>query len=656
MLSRRARLSIALVLTNCLAPAWLAPLPNIFPARAQETVKNADGSTTKTEKYSNGNIKSQETTKYGPDGKTVTGTVKTDYDEDGRPTSEIERVYKQNEVQTLEKTWVYDGQGRLTFFSYENTTRSTESKPMVPGITQKYRRRIKYSDDKDKTGKITEEEYSSVDGKWRTIEEGDQVTFGNPEKLMEPAQKLPSSTKKTETGSKEKPSPSPDSGNPPGARTETKINAGLQIISFNTPQGRINLNLTDDLAAGDTVSGTVEEEPSGGTDAQRTQNISELNGYLVEVGREQTPVVERILTRNLPRTLTPVDKIVRLLHDGNEVGRSEVFISSEPAAVTTVFVLPGGGQQGRPIEIKGPFDGKISDADSVKIGGRAIPILAESPRKIIARNASDVTGQTNIECNENGIRSECPFRNLAVRLSAPKLTLRRDETTTLHIAVLGLTGIAEDVPLGLSNNSPAVVALSGGNSQRLDITHSEVKDDGSYVADRTLTGITPGSFSITATVSWSNFCRNDVSAFAPPRPKIPRKAPQPKIYDVAVTGSGSRRETFNGNCDGKEVTIGYSNVEQTTIVLPKNIGPCPLEIYSVGVDEREIPNTTLRLSLASRLRSILPLVKASVSLLSARSLPKASAVSKLITTPRIQLPSIPTRRLEAHWRENAMAR
>ena len=188
--------AIHLVATSLMLSTCTALFPN--PASAQKIVKNADGSTTTSETYPSGNTRLQETTTYGPDGKTITGTVRTEYDENGRPTSEIETVYKDREVQTSEKTWVYDEQGRLTFFSYENTTRSREAQPTLPGITQKYRKTTKYADDTDKKGKSQEEEYSSVDGKWHTIEEGDQVIFTNPEKLQEPVQKLLPRTKKPE--------------------------------------------------------------------------------------------------------------------------------------------------------------------------------------------------------------------------------------------------------------------------------------------------------------------------------------------------------------------------------------------------------------------------------------------------------------------------
>ena len=124
----------------------------------------------------------------------------------------------------------------------------------------------------------------------------------------------------------------------------------------------------------------------------------------------------------------------------------------------------------------------------MKIGGTVVPPLAESLRKIVVQNTSNTVGPTNIECKENGPTTECPFRNIGIKLSAPKLNLRRGETTTLHIVVSGLSGITEDESLDVEDTTPSVVKMSGGEIQHIIIHPAEVQRDGTYSKDLTLTG------------------------------------------------------------------------------------------------------------------------------------------------------------------------
>lgn len=72
---------------------------------------------------------------------------------------------------------------------------------------------------------------------------------------------------------------------PPPAvkKAEVKSGHGLQTATFDTAQGKIRVYLPDDMAAGDTISGTVIAEPKGGTDEERRRNADTLNGYVVEI-------------------------------------------------------------------------------------------------------------------------------------------------------------------------------------------------------------------------------------------------------------------------------------------------------------------------------------------------------------------------------------
>jgi CHAT domain-containing protein len=160
------------------------------------------------------------------------------------------------------------------------------------------------------------------------------------------------------------------------------------------------------------------------------------------------------------------------------------------------------------MQIDCPCNGAFSPQDSVKVGDTALPMIAESPRSLVVHNTSEASGATNLEVAENGMAAQCPFRNVLVNLSAPKLSLLRGETTMLHVAVLGLGGLSGDQSLDLQNSSPGVIKMSGGEQQHLTIHGAEVRPDGSYAIDRTLTGITAGGFGVTATLRWNDVCKS----------------------------------------------------------------------------------------------------------------------------------------------------
>jgi CHAT domain-containing protein/tetratricopeptide (TPR) repeat protein len=291
-----------------------------------------------------------------------------------------------------------------------------------------------------------------------------------------------------------------------GYRVDSRSANGLYITTFTTPQGVIKVNLPDDMAAGDTISGTVTAESTGQNDAERAQNLAELKRHVLVVEGQQTLVGAGTFSWSIPHPLNPNSKNISLFQRGQNAATTTIPISATPLPSPSGFTLPTGGQEGRLIQIKGPGNGIFSPQDYVKVGGTMLPPLAESPRSLILRNASESLGPTTLECYENGAGMQCPFRNLGINLSAPKLALIRGETTSLHVVVLGLGGVAGDQSLDLENTSPSVIKMSGGDRQHINIRASEVRPDGTYLIDRTLTGIMAGSFGVTATVTWADVC------------------------------------------------------------------------------------------------------------------------------------------------------
>jgi hypothetical protein len=316
---------------------------------------------------------------------------------------------------------------------------------------------------------------------------------------------------------------------PQGGNGKVETAQGLCRVTFDTLPGRVIVNLPDDMRAGDTISGTVFEEPKGQSEDERNRNEKTLNGLVVNFAGERVPVSAKTFKLSIPTAVAgnpkpsdfriiiepraPQDPPVRFFQGPQDDPfffdiPAELFYRPAPQPPQQ-FAIPSLGQTGRPIVITGPFDGDSSNTkiDFQASGPNVTPIggdlngmvpIAESPRKVIVQSPSDVTGPMEIRVKEGMTETKGTFRNLGVKLSAPKTSLLRGERTTLTIEVNGLQGITKPVPLTLESNG--VITMEGGMYQPLGIQPSQVGVDGRYTTTRGITGVQAGGWSATATV------------------------------------------------------------------------------------------------------------------------------------------------------------
>jgi hypothetical protein len=295
----------------------------------------------------------------------------------------------------------------------------------------------------------------------------------------------------------------------PGPAPSNKTEFGLNTTTFQTPQGSIQVNLPDDVMAGDTFSGTVFTHPSGKNDKQKAKNADELNGYVVQMQDQKTQVAKKVLEWSVPAAAAGTAAVL-LLRDsgGNVISQTSVPVlpakpvTDMPAtSATNSFHLPSVSQANRPMNISGPFDGK-SATTAVTIGGKPAQVLAESPRKAIVQSPSDM-GPLPINVQKGSATADGVVRNLGMNLSAPSSKLLKDEKTTLTVKVSGLTDLKSDVPIRLVNHSTSVVALEGGETQTVIVHPADVSPEGVYTTTRTVTARETGSFNVSAMVAES---------------------------------------------------------------------------------------------------------------------------------------------------------
>lgn len=301
-------------------------------------------------------------------------------------------------------------------------------------------------------------------------------------------------------------------GNGLRARTDTAF--GLITTTFDTLEGTVSVNLPDDVAAGDTISGTVIAEPKGNTKDEQAKNEDSLNGYVVEVAKQETPPQQKQGSKWVIPPVAQFIPIVLKNRQGKEVARTNVPVDpGNPNRSQVVNAKPNGdipiqgsystppfGQAGRPVSVNGPFDGDFGNT-YIKLGNNGAQFLAESPRKVVVRSPANLIGQSTIEVNEqNRVVATCNYQSIGVRLSADKLNLVRGEQTMLTLTFNGLNGVTSPVSAQLTNASPWVVRMAGGESQVITAQPDEFTG-GVFTAKRILTGLRAGGFTINAVVN-----------------------------------------------------------------------------------------------------------------------------------------------------------
>jgi hypothetical protein len=339
---------------------------------------------------------------------------------------------------------------------------------------------------------------------------------------------------------RENPSPKPDDIPiwRPGGQ-----DAWVNVIEFEVRPGKIKLQIPNDIRPGDIITGTISAEPKGNTEEERKKNEEELEKYGLEIYTFESPnwlsmptppetstdflssqikhfwradsinstvsfYVERPLeplppeyripikaaiTRNDPQTKIPIE-LVQL-----SLVSVESIKTSAPTPTDSPWQMPEFIQAGKPVEIRGKFDG-IAGTTKISIDGKPLEIIAESPRSCIFRVPSKHKGPGEVKIKELDKESRLTYTCLTLDLSTPKLNLMRGEKTTVTVQVSGLKDLPETEIVPLQLVSSGVINMAGGDSQSLQIRKKDVDKDGVYRTTREVTGHNTGGWGVTATV------------------------------------------------------------------------------------------------------------------------------------------------------------
>ena len=224
------------------------------------------------------------------------------------------------------------------------------------------------------------------------------------------------------------------------------MSGGLVTASFATPQGNVHVHFSSDAAPGDTISGVILAEPAGATPQDQQANLGSLAGLVVELEGQATAVSSQQYDWTVPTALRSGRAALTLRSaDGRPAARMLVPIDPQPplppgAASAQVF-LPGDLQIGRPVVMRGQFDGTLHNMSGWRSAARLRTCWPPRRGKLVFRVTQSAFGEVAIRFADNARQGTGMVRAIGVRLNAPLEQLSRGQRTTLTTTVTGLGGI-----------------------------------------------------------------------------------------------------------------------------------------------------------------------------------------------------------------------
>lgn len=276
---------------------------------------------------------------------------------------------------------------------------------------------------------------------------------------------------------------------------------GLTIVSFSTPNGSVKIYLPDGIRSGDVISGTVIAEPSGKNNRQVKKNLSKLSGYLLLIEGKRFPINENASTikwlvnsgsqENIPIEIIEENggKIASLSCPVNNTSKTENEKYSS-------CVIPSHALVGQPLQIKGQFDGDMSNT-SCAISNKPAVILAESPRNCIISFSDNAQGLQTIQVNENE-KPMCnqPISGVNMEVTAGNLNLRKGQNTFINVKLSGLENLPDKALLTITNITPNIVTMTNGNLQVYPVWPLADTANGTFSVHCPAVSINTGSFSV----------------------------------------------------------------------------------------------------------------------------------------------------------------
>lgn len=271
---------------------------------------------------------------------------------------------------------------------------------------------------------------------------------------------------------------------------------GLHQVDFKTSYGNIVVNLPEDMAAGETISGAVNFLPSGKNQEKKEKNLARLREYTLQIAGKDAAVETGWTTWGVPEK--DLLSIALKNAKGDTAAQEDIPIFDQSTLQKTEeFQCPPYALAGGVIQVYGKFDGDFVNTLIWK-GNSKLPLSAESPRRLLFKSPVQPLGIISFKYMEGDSSGDCRYHNIKLESSVGKTALKKGKTTELYVAVTGLMGLREKIPMAIENKTPDLVEIQGSNT--VFILPGEIQAGGMYAYKTTLTSIKSGRIDVTAKI------------------------------------------------------------------------------------------------------------------------------------------------------------
>ena len=305
-----------------------------------------------------------------------------------------------------------------------------------------------------------------------------------------------------------------------------RYESGMSETKFSTPNGDVLIKLPQSMS-GAVITGTVSTEPAGKSDKEKNKNLEELLKLVVmlegqKISMPTTPTNFDWLTHLDLQSRTTIQllnvsgtKVAELsLPPVLSAPAIEVWRSDRTPLLTTPSnVLVKGdvlnvytNQQFKPGE-------KFILTNSKGQQFILKPICLSSQQAVL--NVPEEAGAGNYTVRQEGVdqpllgnnTENTGFKLIDFSLSSPNTNLRNGQTSSVTLTIdtkdPGETDSNEFLvfTVDVKNLTPAVVDMAGGNVQVINFPLNDDRQNlSAWQMTRTITGIKPGNFSVSATL------------------------------------------------------------------------------------------------------------------------------------------------------------
>lgn len=268
----------------------------------------------------------------------------------------------------------------------------------------------------------------------------------------------------------------------------------VQTLTFHTGHGQVVVHAP---LAQDSFSGRVVAYPAGDTEKEQAAHRDALEGMVVDIGGQKSPVKSGIVRYAVPIAAAGVPSAILLRSSsGKPVVQAAQPLWQTPRSPVLSDVV----SQAQPVAIPGAFDGDVSTT-AASMSGRPAQMLLETKDLAVAEAPRDTLGPGRLEVKEGDRVFGRSLNVASISLAASKHTLFKGEQATLQLRARGLQGARPGHFLKLTNATPGIVTLSGGDTQMIRLEESMLDNSGGLELTRTLTGVTPGRMLIVASMA-----------------------------------------------------------------------------------------------------------------------------------------------------------